>query len=573
MDALLRLLRRDRPRIPWSDIASGAAPAQSLDLGDATGLRRQIATRFNEDELRSLLFDLQIDYENLPGQNLDAKARELVLFMARRSQTDALLNALRNARPGVDWLGEPRAAAQNTAVSPTSETNTAPPTTADDALSAQSPAYDCQVVNDVTIPPGWRVAAGTAFEKGWRIKNTGTQPLLPHFQVVFVDGHPMGEVLSYPLSEREDWQLAPGRITDLMLPLRAPSEPEDYSAHWRLQNDAGDFFGDTLVVHIAVVPGPQNAADANASDADPATAVSPLPNLADPDADLAAQIQQRPLTKGSPMQQQTTSPFADVDLADFLAETDDDKAADTSAYPLPSAAAAPRRTWLIPANDALTAEIAAKPFPENPAAQPGAACDRLLLLRPAPDPAVTHLARIQVSREPPATPGGTSFSLESGTPLNNPLPWDQLQRHPALANWDQLKAPLTNLQPVPDAVWPPLRGLLLALNPDLAADLAACEETTPAELLTAALAAANTLQDRRARHDFLSPLLPHLATDPDTAPLLDPLLQDADWRVRQAARRALGRTDTPADLFADAETALQAGLPEDALQLLKDHAA
>ncbi|MCA9968607.1 MAG: hypothetical protein KC425_00245, partial [Anaerolineales bacterium] len=34
MHALLRLLRHDRPRIPWSEIASGAAPAQSLDLGD-----------------------------------------------------------------------------------------------------------------------------------------------------------------------------------------------------------------------------------------------------------------------------------------------------------------------------------------------------------------------------------------------------------------------------------------------------------------------------------------------------------------------------------------------------------
>ncbi|WP_420642288.1 hypothetical protein [Candidatus Leptofilum sp.] len=39
-----------------------------------TDLRSQIADSFNKSELRSLCFDLGINYENLPGETLENKA-------------------------------------------------------------------------------------------------------------------------------------------------------------------------------------------------------------------------------------------------------------------------------------------------------------------------------------------------------------------------------------------------------------------------------------------------------------------------------------------------------------------
>ena len=50
----------------------------------ATMLRQILAERFNEGELRTLCFDLGIDYENLPGQGKADKARELVAYFQRR---------------------------------------------------------------------------------------------------------------------------------------------------------------------------------------------------------------------------------------------------------------------------------------------------------------------------------------------------------------------------------------------------------------------------------------------------------------------------------------------------------
>lgn len=54
-------------------------------------LREFTANYFNETELRDLCFDLQVDYESLPGQGKRDKARELVAFMERRERIDEFL--------------------------------------------------------------------------------------------------------------------------------------------------------------------------------------------------------------------------------------------------------------------------------------------------------------------------------------------------------------------------------------------------------------------------------------------------------------------------------------------------
>lgn len=66
---------------------------------DLTQLARFIETRFNLEELRTLCLDLEVNYENLAGETLRGKARELVLQFRRERRLKELLTWLREARP------------------------------------------------------------------------------------------------------------------------------------------------------------------------------------------------------------------------------------------------------------------------------------------------------------------------------------------------------------------------------------------------------------------------------------------------------------------------------------------
>ncbi|MFZ1401017.1 MAG: AAA family ATPase, partial [Candidatus Promineifilaceae bacterium] len=66
-------------------------------------LRQALVDAFNESELQTLCFDLQIDYEALPpGSKLD-KTRELVALCLRQQRIEALISLCEQARPKVAW--------------------------------------------------------------------------------------------------------------------------------------------------------------------------------------------------------------------------------------------------------------------------------------------------------------------------------------------------------------------------------------------------------------------------------------------------------------------------------------
>jgi hypothetical protein len=64
-----------------------------------TRLHRFIAENYDQEELRTLCFDLQVRYDDLRGEGLSARARELVLWLGRRHQLDRLLAQLAQLRP------------------------------------------------------------------------------------------------------------------------------------------------------------------------------------------------------------------------------------------------------------------------------------------------------------------------------------------------------------------------------------------------------------------------------------------------------------------------------------------
>lgn len=72
---------------PQSTSSGGETPGVS-DLYD------QLVEKFNLEELKSLCFDLGVDFENLGGTGKSAKARELVLYMQRRGNLDRLHQAI-----------------------------------------------------------------------------------------------------------------------------------------------------------------------------------------------------------------------------------------------------------------------------------------------------------------------------------------------------------------------------------------------------------------------------------------------------------------------------------------------
>ncbi len=72
-------------------------------LEELAQLRQLLVDHFNEGELRTLCFDLGVDYENLPPGGKADKARELVAHLERRNQIPELLEMGRRLRPDVDW--------------------------------------------------------------------------------------------------------------------------------------------------------------------------------------------------------------------------------------------------------------------------------------------------------------------------------------------------------------------------------------------------------------------------------------------------------------------------------------
>ena len=81
------------------DVKALLAGIETPALRRERQLQESLLAAYNRDELMQLCFDLTVDYDELPGQTISAKTRELVQFMGRRNQLDELEMKLRG-RPG-----------------------------------------------------------------------------------------------------------------------------------------------------------------------------------------------------------------------------------------------------------------------------------------------------------------------------------------------------------------------------------------------------------------------------------------------------------------------------------------
>ncbi len=70
-------------------------------------LHRHLDEYFSEEELRTLCFDMGVDYEGLPASGKAGKARELIIHLERLKRTPELIKQCRKQRPEISWRDTP----------------------------------------------------------------------------------------------------------------------------------------------------------------------------------------------------------------------------------------------------------------------------------------------------------------------------------------------------------------------------------------------------------------------------------------------------------------------------------
>lgn len=76
---------------------------RTLTREQLINLRQNIIWSFNDGELRTLCFDLGVDYDNLPGDGKENKARELISYCERHGNVVELVNRCIEVRPNTSW--------------------------------------------------------------------------------------------------------------------------------------------------------------------------------------------------------------------------------------------------------------------------------------------------------------------------------------------------------------------------------------------------------------------------------------------------------------------------------------
>jgi len=172
--------------------------------------------------------------------------------------------------------------------------------------------------------------------------------------------------------------------------------------------------------------------------------------------------------------------------------------------------------------------------------------DLVLMYRTAPYSDIAYLFRAQTDARP-AEKTATwrwdyAIELNDKLSLERPVTLAEMRAHPRLADWSLARNPQGALRRKRDireeGYWEPLRGMLVARNPVLAAPLAGWENVSQGELMEQALATARAIEDESERAETLAGMAPHL---PD--PLRGETLREA-LEAAQAIGDARKRAET-----------------------------
>ncbi len=68
-----------------------------------TELYQLLNHHFNLEEIRTLCFNLNVDYESVPGEEKPSRIRELLLALGRNGRLSELVTLVQQKRPNVAW--------------------------------------------------------------------------------------------------------------------------------------------------------------------------------------------------------------------------------------------------------------------------------------------------------------------------------------------------------------------------------------------------------------------------------------------------------------------------------------
>jgi hypothetical protein len=93
------------------DSASWIIPKRKTHTDDLNKQRKDKARKtykilletFDESELRELLFDFDLQWDDLDGDTLKEKKQALVMYMYRHHQLEVFIHWLSGLRPDEDW--------------------------------------------------------------------------------------------------------------------------------------------------------------------------------------------------------------------------------------------------------------------------------------------------------------------------------------------------------------------------------------------------------------------------------------------------------------------------------------
>lgn len=104
-------------------------------------------------------------------------------------------------------------------------------------------------VEDITIPDGTTVSAGSSIDKRWLVQNNGSCNWDARYRLKFVGGLELGATTEQALYPARSGSQATIRIT-----FTAPSEPGTYTTAWQAIDPFGEPFGDAIFMEIQVSP-------------------------------------------------------------------------------------------------------------------------------------------------------------------------------------------------------------------------------------------------------------------------------------------------------------------------------
>jgi hypothetical protein len=90
----------------WLNVDWNKSIGEDLDAFDSNylaNLLKNVKSDFNESELRDLCFELDIEFDDLPGPSRKDKCRELISLMKRQKRIPEFIQICRNKRPNTQW--------------------------------------------------------------------------------------------------------------------------------------------------------------------------------------------------------------------------------------------------------------------------------------------------------------------------------------------------------------------------------------------------------------------------------------------------------------------------------------